>query len=141
MNLEGAQVNYLGMEANAKHDFNATADDELSFRRGQVLKVSAIEDLCRFVHSSGTSFCVSSSHLFHRRSRRRRRYRSTRASPVQLFESNYYNIQVVTCLTSRDRSPELDCDSYVAEFQAITDYGSPFVVVVSQDVFLLLLST
>lgn len=28
------------MEANAKHDFTATADDELSFRRGQVLKVS-----------------------------------------------------------------------------------------------------
>lgn len=27
------------MEANAKHDFSATADDELSFRRGQVLKV------------------------------------------------------------------------------------------------------
>lgn len=28
------------MEASAKHDFNATADDELSFRKGQVLKVS-----------------------------------------------------------------------------------------------------
>jgi len=27
------------MEATAKHDFTATADDELSFRRGQVLKV------------------------------------------------------------------------------------------------------
>jgi glycogen debranching enzyme len=27
------------MEAVAKHDFNATADDELSFRRNQVLKV------------------------------------------------------------------------------------------------------
>lgn len=27
------------MEAIAKHDFNATADDELSFRRSQVLKV------------------------------------------------------------------------------------------------------
>ena len=28
------------MEAVAKHDFNATADDELSFRKGAVLKVS-----------------------------------------------------------------------------------------------------
>jgi len=28
------------MEAIAKHDFNATADDELSFRKGSVLKVS-----------------------------------------------------------------------------------------------------
>ncbi len=28
------------MEAIAKHDFNATAEDELSFRKGQVLKVS-----------------------------------------------------------------------------------------------------
>lgn len=27
------------MEAVAKHDFNATAEDELSFKRGQVLKV------------------------------------------------------------------------------------------------------
>lgn len=27
------------MEAIAKHDFNATADDELSFRKGEVLKV------------------------------------------------------------------------------------------------------
>lgn len=30
------------MEAIAKHDFTATADDELSFKRGQVLKVCAI---------------------------------------------------------------------------------------------------
>lgn len=28
------------MEATAKHEFNATADDELSFRKNQVLKVS-----------------------------------------------------------------------------------------------------
>lgn len=28
------------MEAVAKHEFNATADDELSFRKNQVLKVS-----------------------------------------------------------------------------------------------------
>lgn len=29
------------MEAVAKHEFNATADDELSFRKNQVLKVSS----------------------------------------------------------------------------------------------------
>ena len=28
------------MEADAKHDFNATADDELSFHKGDVIKVS-----------------------------------------------------------------------------------------------------
>lgn len=28
------------MEAIAKHDFSATADDELSFRKNQILKVS-----------------------------------------------------------------------------------------------------
>lgn len=28
------------MEAVAKHDFTATADDELSFRKSQILKVS-----------------------------------------------------------------------------------------------------
>lgn len=29
------------MEAVAKHEFNATADDELSFKRSQVLKVKS----------------------------------------------------------------------------------------------------
>lgn len=37
------------MEAIAKHDFNATADDELSFRKGQVLKVSNFFKLCYFM--------------------------------------------------------------------------------------------
>lgn len=32
------------MEAVAKHDFNATADDELSFRKQQVLKILNMED-------------------------------------------------------------------------------------------------
>jgi len=32
------------MEATAKHDFTATADDELSFRRGCILKVLNMED-------------------------------------------------------------------------------------------------
>ena len=30
------------MEAIAKYDFKATADDELSFKRGEVLKVNAV---------------------------------------------------------------------------------------------------
>jgi len=32
------------MEAIAKHDFNCTAEDELSFKRGQVLKILNMED-------------------------------------------------------------------------------------------------
>ncbi|CAB0003976.1 unnamed protein product [Nesidiocoris tenuis] len=32
------------MEATAKHDFNATAEDELSFRKNQVLKILNMED-------------------------------------------------------------------------------------------------
>jgi len=35
------------MEAIAKHDFNATADDELSFRKNQVLKVC--ENLFKYI--------------------------------------------------------------------------------------------
>lgn len=31
------------MEAIAKHDFNATAEDELSFKKNQILKVIKIE--------------------------------------------------------------------------------------------------
>lgn len=34
------------MEAIAKHDFTATADDELSFKKNQVLKVSFSYFLC-----------------------------------------------------------------------------------------------
>lgn len=30
------------MEAIAKHDFNATAEDELSFRKTQILKVGLV---------------------------------------------------------------------------------------------------
>lgn len=33
------------MEAIAKHDFNATAEDELSFRKTQVLKVRGYIEL------------------------------------------------------------------------------------------------
>uniref|UniRef100_A0A493T8N2 SH3 domain-containing protein n=1 Tax=Anas platyrhynchos platyrhynchos TaxID=8840 RepID=A0A493T8N2_ANAPP len=33
------------MEAIAKYDFKATADDELSFKRGDILKVSGGEGL------------------------------------------------------------------------------------------------
>ncbi|XP_015921768.1 growth factor receptor-bound protein 2 [Parasteatoda tepidariorum] len=32
------------MEAIAKHDFDATAEDEMSFRKGQILKILNIED-------------------------------------------------------------------------------------------------
>lgn len=35
------------MEAVAKHDFTATADDELSFRKSQILKVSITKVNCR----------------------------------------------------------------------------------------------
>ena len=38
------QTHARTMEAIAKHDFNATADDELSFRKHQVLKVLNKED-------------------------------------------------------------------------------------------------
>ena len=36
------------MEAVAKHDFNATADDELSFRKGAVLKVTRLHTVWKF---------------------------------------------------------------------------------------------
>ena len=36
--------NHKKMEAIAKHDFNATADDELSFRKHSILKVLNKED-------------------------------------------------------------------------------------------------
>lgn len=45
------------MEAIAKHDFNATADDELSFRKNQILKVNITK-------SSSVCLCSSASVLF-----------------------------------------------------------------------------
>ena len=40
----------LKMEAIAKHEFNATADDELSFKKGSVVKVKRKpEILCNLV--------------------------------------------------------------------------------------------
>lgn len=41
------------MEAIAKYDFKATADDELSFKRGEVLKVSdpSVLRLVRVTHN------------------------------------------------------------------------------------------
>ena len=49
------------MEAIAKHDFNATAEDELSFRKGQVLKVEWSNDAffpvkLVFLHNLITTF-------------------------------------------------------------------------------------
>lgn len=35
------------MEAVALHDFHATADDELSFKKGSILKVSALDVVFR----------------------------------------------------------------------------------------------
>ncbi|VDO18785.1 unnamed protein product [Heligmosomoides polygyrus] len=48
------------MEATAEHDFNANADDELSFRRGQVLKLST--NRCGFVAGCTT---VNAAHAVH----------------------------------------------------------------------------
>lgn len=42
------------MEARGKYDFNATADDELSFRKGDVLKVGGDEMIISVCHSSFT---------------------------------------------------------------------------------------
>lgn len=51
------------MEAVAKHDFNATADDELSFRKNQILKVSmAMRRLFRM--NSNDSPALNRSEVF-----------------------------------------------------------------------------
>ena len=42
VDLLGVLIYFSKMEATAKHDFVATADDELSFPRGAKLKVSAV---------------------------------------------------------------------------------------------------
>ena len=51
------------MEAIAKHDFNATADDELSFRKHSILKVLNKEDDMNWYRaeldgSEGKNYCL-----------------------------------------------------------------------------------
>lgn len=54
------------MEAIAKHDFNATADDELSFRKMQILKVNKCSEnqLC-FPGTVGPLFARLACRNFH----------------------------------------------------------------------------
>lgn len=59
------------MEATAKYDFKATADDELSFRKGELLKVKEHSHTC----------CIT--HIKH--------------SPFKLWAPNMKNIQIVDC--------------------------------------------
>lgn len=40
------------MEAVSLHDFHATADDELSFKKGSVLKVHVMSQSCTFWNAS-----------------------------------------------------------------------------------------
>ena len=54
------------MEAIAKHDFNATADDELSFRKHSILKVLNKEDDMNWYRaeldgSEGKKYCLQLS--------------------------------------------------------------------------------
>ena len=46
LNQTGSYLHQNTMEAIAKYDFKATADDELSFKRGEVLKVNTVFVLC-----------------------------------------------------------------------------------------------
>ena len=51
------------MEAVGKHDFQATADDELSFKKGTILKVKRSPEmfwLCgpRTINTAGCNYCT-----------------------------------------------------------------------------------
>ena len=52
------------MEAVAKHDFNHTADDELSFRKGQILKVLN-KDTWGFLNDNGYVYYKTQKYLIY----------------------------------------------------------------------------
>lgn len=52
------------MEAIAKYDFKATADDELSFKRGEILKVSHDYLMCVIVYSYKSTWARSWGFFF-----------------------------------------------------------------------------
>lgn len=53
------------MEAIAKHDFNATADDELSFRKNQILKVNVNNSYLTLNINRWLGASISFLHVIH----------------------------------------------------------------------------
>lgn len=47
------------MEAIAEHDFTATADDELSFKRGDLIKVSHFSFIISILYSKKNIYILS----------------------------------------------------------------------------------
>lgn len=117
------------MEAIAKHDFNATADDELSFRRGQVLKVLNREDDMNWYRAEldGREGLIPSNYI---EMKRHDWYygRITRADAEKLLTNKHEGAFLIRVSESSpgDFSLSVKCGDNVQHFKVLRDTQGKF---------------
>jgi len=117
------------MEAIAKHDFNATADDELSFRRSQVLKVLNMEDDANWYRAEldGKEGLIPSNYI---EMKKHDWYygRITRADAEKLLNSKHEGAFLIRVSESSpgDFSLSVKCGDGVQHFKVLRDTKGMF---------------
>ncbi|CAL8089358.1 unnamed protein product [Orchesella dallaii] len=117
------------MEAIAKHDFAATADDELSFRRGQVLKVLNMEDDANWFRAEldGREGLIPSNYI-EMRSHSWYRGRITRAETEKFLSDKPDGSFLIRVSESSpgDFSLSVKCPDGVQHFKVLRDAAGKF---------------
>jgi len=120
---------FVAMEAVAKHDFNATADDELSFRKAQILKVLNKEDDMNWYRAEldGQEGLIPSNYI-EMRSHNWYYGRITRADAEKLLSNKHEGAFVVRVSESSpgDFSLSVKCGDGVQHFKVLRDAQGKF---------------
>jgi len=117
------------MEAIAKHDFNATADDELSFRRSDVLKVLNMEDDINWyrAEADGREGLIPSNYI---EMKKHDWYygRITRADAEKLLSNKHEGAFLIRVSESSpgDFSLSVKCGDGVQHFKVLRDTSGKF---------------
>ncbi|KAI1298416.1 Protein E(sev)2B [Halotydeus destructor] len=117
------------MEAIAKHDFNATAEDELSFRRGDTLKVLNMEDDINWykAEADGREGLIPSNYI---EMKRHDWYygRITRADAEKLLANKHEGAFLIRVSESSpgDFSLSVKCGDGVQHFKVLRDTSGKF---------------
>eukprot|EP00096_Caligus_rogercresseyi_P005447 TRINITY_DN208_c1_g2_i1.p1 TRINITY_DN208_c1_g2~~TRINITY_DN208_c1_g2_i1.p1 ORF type:complete len:212 (+),score=63.64 TRINITY_DN208_c1_g2_i1:258-893(+) len=117
------------MEAVAKHDFSATAEDELSFRKGQVLKVLNIEDDKNWYRAEcGGKEGLIPSNYIDMKPHGWYYSRMTRATAEKLLSNKHEGAFVIRVSESSpgDFSLSVKCGDGVQHFKVLRDGGGKF---------------
>jgi len=117
------------MEATAKHDFNATAEDELSFRRSDVLKVLNMEDDINWyrAEADGREGLIPSNYI---EMKKHDWYygRITRADAEKLLSNKHEGAFLIRVSESSpgDFSLSVKCGDGVQHFKVLRDTSGKF---------------